>query len=142
MAAFRHRRLVRFADCDPAGIVYFPRFFDMAHAAIEDWYREALGIDYWSWLRDRRIGFPIVHTDCDFLRPSSMGDALEFEILVERVGGRSLTLRFVVWAVDGKRLEGRIVCALTALDSHTSVDMPAELRAAYEGYAERCRASA
>lgn len=142
MAAFRHRRLVRFADCDPAGIVYFPRYFDMAHGAIEDWYREALGIDYWHFLRDRRIGFPIAHAEADFARPSTMGDELEFELLVERVGSRSLALRFVVWCGEERRLEGRIVCVLTSLADHASIAMPPELRAAYDRYVERCRPSA
>src|SRR5262245_6720012 len=62
---FRARRLVRFADCDPAGIVYFPRYFDFFHAAVEDWFREGLELDYWGMLRDRRLGLPAVHTSCD-----------------------------------------------------------------------------
>jgi acyl-CoA thioesterase FadM len=34
---FVHEQLIRFSHCDPAGIVYFPRFFDLAHATMEDW---------------------------------------------------------------------------------------------------------
>jgi 4-hydroxybenzoyl-CoA thioesterase len=139
---FRHRRPIRFADCDPAGIVYFPRFFDFFHAAIEDWYRLALGIDYWGLLRDGRIGFPAVRAECDYRKPCMMGEALEIEVLVERVGRRSLTLRFLGRVEGEPRLEGRIVCAFTSLDTHRGIDMPADLRAAYESYAEACRSSA
>jgi 4-hydroxybenzoyl-CoA thioesterase len=141
-APYRHRRLIRFADCDPAGIVYFPRFFDFFHAAVEDWYREALDIDYWGRLMRGRIGFPAVRAECDYKRPCRLGEPLEIAVLVERVGGRSLTLRFP-GSVDGEpRLEGRIICAITSLDSHRSIAMPADLRAAYERYFEACRASA
>jgi 4-hydroxybenzoyl-CoA thioesterase len=139
---FRHRRVVRFADCDPAGIVYFPRYFDMFHEAIEDWYRLRLEIDYWSKLRDARIGFPAVHTSCDFLRPSFMGDLLELEVRIERIGTRSLSLRIDVWCGAERRVEGKLVSVLTSLDSHGSIDIPADLRAAYERYEEACRASA
>lgn len=140
--AWRHRRVVRFADCDPAGIVYFPRYFDMLHEAIEDWYRLCLGIDYWGKLRDARIGFPAVHAACDFLRPSRMGDALELEVRIERIGSRSLTLRIDVWCGAELRVEGKLVSVLTSLDTHASIDIPADLRAAYERYVETCRGSA
>ena len=43
---FEHDQPVRFSHCDPAGIVYFPRFFDMAHAAMEDWFTYGLGHDH------------------------------------------------------------------------------------------------
>lgn len=139
---YRHRRTIRFADCDPAGIVYFPRYFDMFHAAIEDWYREALEIDYWGKLRDARIGFPAVHAACDYLRPCAMGDVLELAVLIERIGTRSLSLRIDGWCAGEKRLEGRIVSVLTSLDSHASIDIPVDLRAAYQRYEELCRTSA
>lgn len=142
MTPFRHQRLIRFGDCDPAGIVYFPRFLDFFHAAIEDWYRLALGIDYWARLRDARIGFPAVRTECDYRRPCSMGDLLEIELRVERIGNRSLTLRLAGEVGGELRVEGRIVCAITSLVTHRSIDMPADLRRAYQHYVEACRSSA
>jgi len=40
---FVHDQLIRFSHCDPAGIVYFPRFFDLAHSTMEDWFADGLG---------------------------------------------------------------------------------------------------
>ena len=37
---------IRFSHCDPAGIVYFPHYFDMFNGLIEDWYTEQLGVNY------------------------------------------------------------------------------------------------
>ena len=39
---YRSTVLVRFADCDPAGIVFYPRYMEMFNALVEDWFREGL----------------------------------------------------------------------------------------------------
>ena len=31
---------MRFSHCDPAGIVYYPEFFNLQHAVMEDWFRD------------------------------------------------------------------------------------------------------
>ena len=41
--AFTRSVTVRFSHCDPAGIVYFPHYFDMFNGLIEDWYGQELG---------------------------------------------------------------------------------------------------
>ena len=41
--AFTRSVPIRFSDCDPAGIVYFPHYFDIFNGLIEDWY------SCWSW---------------------------------------------------------------------------------------------
>jgi acyl-CoA thioesterase FadM len=38
--AFTRTVPIRFSHCDPAGIVYFPHYFDMFNGLIEDWYTE------------------------------------------------------------------------------------------------------
>lgn len=44
--AFTRSVPIRFSHCDPAGIVYFPHYFDMFNGLIEDWYGQELGYDY------------------------------------------------------------------------------------------------
>ena len=45
-AAFTRSVPIRFSHCDPAGIVYFPHYFNMFNGLIEDWYTEELGYKY------------------------------------------------------------------------------------------------
>ena len=45
-AAFTRSVPIRFSHCDPAGIVYFPHYFNMFNGLIEDWYTEELGYNY------------------------------------------------------------------------------------------------
>ena len=80
---------VRFSHCDPAGIVYFPHYFDMFNGLIEDWYGEELGYDYASLIMDSQYPFPFVHIECDFKIPSRMGDVIELTLLVDRIGRSS-----------------------------------------------------
>jgi 4-hydroxybenzoyl-CoA thioesterase len=40
---FRRPRLIRFSDCDPAGIVFYPQYFVMLNGLVEDWVNEGLG---------------------------------------------------------------------------------------------------
>ncbi len=40
---FRNDKLIRFHHCDPAGIVFYPRYFVLFHELYEDWFAEGLG---------------------------------------------------------------------------------------------------
>ncbi len=37
---------VRFTHTDPAGFVFFPRYFEMIQAVVEDWFTHAIGVRY------------------------------------------------------------------------------------------------
>ena len=56
--AFTRSVPVRFSHCDPAGIVYFPHYFDMFNGLIEDWYTQELGYDCAELIMGSRYGFP------------------------------------------------------------------------------------
>ena len=135
---FRARRLVRFADCDPAGIVYFPRYYDFFHGALEDWFTGALGIDYWAMLRERQLGLPAVRTECDYRRPARMGDRLEIAVLIERLGGSSITTRYEAYGAGELRAEARVVQVTMPLGTTRPVAIPPWLRAAVEAYRDNC----
>ena len=72
--AFTRTVPIRFSHCDPAGIVYFPHYFDMFNGLIGDWYTEQLGVDYAKLILNDRYGFPFVHIETDFKRPSEWGN--------------------------------------------------------------------
>lgn len=117
----RHRHVVRFGDCDPAGIVYFPRFFDLFHQAMETWFAEGLGIEYHVAIRDWRVGFPTVHTEADYRRPCRLGDRLVVELCVAQLGSRSMRLAYAVRGEDdapneSPRATGATVCTVIGLD--------------------------
>ena len=127
--AFTRSVTVRFSHCDPAGIVYFPHYFDLFNGLIEDWYKEELGYDYAELVMGSRFGFPFVHLDCDFKIPSRMGEEIHLTVMVDRIGRSSLT--FAVAGRVGERLiyEGELTCVFVTRSTGRSIPIPEVYRA-------------
>ena len=129
--AFRRERLIRFSDCDPAGIVFYPQYFVMFNGLVEDWVDDALGIGYRRLVIERRIGLPTVRLEADFRAVSRMGDRVALTLAVERLGARSITLRLRCEGAAGDtRMAFRQVLVATSLASHAAIEVPPDLRAA------------
>jgi len=132
--AFTRTVPIRFSHCDPAGIVYFPHYFDMFNGLIEDWYTEQLGVNYAKLILDDRHGFPFVHIETDFKLPSRMGEQLDLTLLLERVGRSSLSVIIVGHLAGVERLRARLTTAMTSLETQRSVELPNSLRDKFEAY--------
>ena len=134
MSAFRVPRRIRFSDCDPAGIVFYPQYFVMFNGLMEDWVDGPLGIGFADLVARRRIGLPTVRLEADFRAVSRFGDDVVLSLEVERLGGKSLTLALRCLAAgDGElRMAMRQVVVTTSLETHAAIEVPADLRAAIE----------
>ena len=133
---FSLRSLVRFTHTDPAGYVFFPRYFEMLQAVVEEWFTEALDLKYADLIIGLRLGTPTASIQCVFKKPSRLGDALEIAVLLEHVGNSSFRLRFR-GGVDGDlRLEAVSTLVLINLDDGRPRPIPSDLRAPMERYRE------
>ena len=131
--SFRQERVIHFSDCDPAGIVFYPQYFVMLNAHIEDWITDGLGVDYYELVAGRRIGLPTVRLEVDFVAVSRMGDRVALDLEVERIGGASLTLRRTISGIGGdRRMTMRQVLVTTSLETHRAIELPDDLRAALQ----------
>jgi 4-hydroxybenzoyl-CoA thioesterase len=138
--AFTRSVPVRFSHCDPAGIVYFPHYFDMFNGLIEDWYGEELAYDYAALIMGSKFGFPFVHIECDFKIPSRMGDVIDLTLLVERIGRTSLGIAIVCHRDGDERLRARVVTAMMSLETRQPVPLPPALRDKIEAYQRKTAA--
>ena len=136
-AAFTRSVSIRFSHCDPAGIVYFPHYFNMFNGLIEDWYTQELGHDYAELVMGSKYGFPFVHIECDFKIPSRMGDVVDLSLLVERIGRSSLGIAIVCHRDGIERLRARMVTAMMSLETRKPVALPQALRDTIEAYYRR-----
>jgi acyl-CoA thioesterase FadM len=139
MALWTRAVLVRFSHCDPAGIVYFARYFDIMNGVVEDWFTEALGLPYHVLIGERRLGLGYAHSSADFARPGRMGEVHDYTLEVERVGTKSLPLRLAASHRGAPVLTAKLVIVATDLDSGASIPLPEDVRAAATAYRERCR---
>lgn len=130
---------IRFSHCDPAGIVYFARYFDLINGVIEDWFCQELQIDYHAMIGQRRIGLGYVSAHAEFAKPGFMGDELDFAVVVRRIGRSSLALHIHASRGSEPVLQGDLVIVTTSLDIHQSIPLPDDLRAALERYQEKCQ---
>jgi 4-hydroxybenzoyl-CoA thioesterase len=131
-AEFRRPRLIRFSDCDPAGIVFYPQYFVMLNGLIEDWVNEGLGLSYHGLVAERSIGLPTVKLEVDFRAVSRMGDQVMLGLAVERLGSRSMTLAVRCFGAESGevRMQMTQVIVTTSLETHRAVAIPDDLRAA------------
>jgi 4-hydroxybenzoyl-CoA thioesterase len=126
---FAFHRELRFGDCDPSGIAYFPSYLNMLNGVVEDFWR-CVGFGWPKLIGEMGIGTPTVHITCNFSRPSFYGDALTFKLAIRRVGRKSLHLDHAVEAADGIRWKANQVIVATSTSNHKSVAWPNDIRLA------------
>ena len=147
-AGFVYETEITFGECDPAGILYYPRYFDLFHRAMEAWFESGLGLRYVDLVQGGGVGFPAVHTEADFAHPSRFGDVLCVRQDLVRVGARSLTFEYEVRGRDDAqsdpvRATGCTVCVLVDLVASRnggrvqSCEMPDDLRVAITRFVEQ-----
>ena len=121
---------VRFGDCDPAGIVFYPRYFEMFNNLVEDWCADGLEASFQELHGVRGLGLPIVNLACDFAAPSRLGDVLGAQLWVERVGASSIGLAIRLIGPDGgERVRATLTLALMDLQTTRARRIPEAMRA-------------
>ena len=107
-----HRIAVEFRDCDPAGIVFFPRYFEMANAVVERFFASELGCPFAAVVAGGN-GVPTARIGAEFLRPSRLGEELDFALRVTRVGRTSAAYRLAARCGDEERVRFEAVLVWT-----------------------------
>lgn len=126
--SYRTEVLVRFADCDPAGMVFYPRYMEMFNNLVEDWCSEGLGLSFAELHGRRGLGLPTVHLDADFVAPSFLGEVLAAAITLRHLGTSSISLAIRLFGPDGsERVRGSVVLVLMDLRLKRAVAIPREI---------------
>ena len=128
-ALFTLRRQVEFNHCDPAGMVFYPRYFEMISATIERFLGDA--IDYgWAGLGREadKPGTPMGQIEVRFHDASLLGDWLDFSLGVTRIGRASASFE-ILCTGDGRP---RFTCQATIVHAETgggrSIPWPDDVR--------------
>jgi 4-hydroxybenzoyl-CoA thioesterase len=71
---------IEWGDCDPAGIVFYPRYFAMFDTSTTALLERALGMKKIAFLKTYdAAGYPLVDTRARFLSPTRFGDDVVIE---------------------------------------------------------------
>ncbi|MEZ2220195.1 acyl-CoA thioesterase [Rhizobium sp. RCC_161_2] len=133
--SFKTTRPLRFGDCDPSGIAYFPSYLNILVGVLEDYFA-SLGFPWKRLVDDRRIGVPTVRLDLTFMKPGLQGDDLEFVLTVRGIGRSSLDLEHQVSANGHVLWTAKHRVVATSLDTHQSLAWPDDIRAALTSHLE------
>ncbi|WP_375257799.1 acyl-CoA thioesterase [Citreimonas sp.] len=134
MAAFTHRTDVMFQHCDPAGIVFYPRYFEMINAVVEVFFDRALDWSFATLHGTERMGVPMGRIAADFHAASRLGDVLDWTLTIDRLGRASADIEITGTCGDEPRLSVRGTLVLVDLDRMKSRPWPEERRAGLERY--------
>lgn len=128
---------IEWGDCDPAGIVYFPRYFEMFDAATSHMVSSATGMTKFELLRKHdAVGFPMVNTGAEFHRPAKYGDTVRVESRISGIGRSSFEVRHRLF--NGEELaieafEKRVWVQRTLEGKIQSAPLPTEVATALRG---------
>ena len=133
---YRAQLVVRFGDIDQAGIVYYPRLINYFHVAMEEFFAEALDLNYPRFLEEHQLGLPAAHLEVDFQKPLRYGDHLAIEVRIEKIGTTSIAWRYRIFRGDEDQpsTQARIVTVNVDMKSFDKTPVPDWLRQRLEQY--------
>jgi 4-hydroxybenzoyl-CoA thioesterase len=96
----RRRHFIEFGDCDPAGIVYFPRYLEWFDAALQNHLREsgfpkARVIEQFGY-----VAFPVVDLKVTYSIPSTFHEEVVIETQVVEMRRSSFVTKHQLWRGD------------------------------------------
>jgi acyl-CoA thioester hydrolase len=99
---------VQYEDTDAGGIVYHAQYMAFAERARSAWLR-CLGIDQPAMLADDGLAFVVRRIETDFHLPAGLGDIIDVESGLLRLGGASLKLQQKIINREKRHILARLV---------------------------------
>jgi len=80
----------------------------MINATVEDWFSRAVGVDFAKIHGELNSAIPVASLQVDFKAPSRLGEVLDFELAVARLGTSSIDLRIQVAVHDERKFTAHL----------------------------------
>jgi 4-hydroxybenzoyl-CoA thioesterase len=120
--------MIRLSHCDATGQVFYPNYFHIFNALVEDWFYEGIEVPFDRLLMEQRLSLPTVRLETTFLKPSRMGERVDFWLTVTHVGRSSVRFTMGVDKDGEQRVRMNRVAVCTSQESGAAVDLPPDLR--------------
>jgi len=133
MPRFKTDVTVRFSHVDPAGIVYYPRYYEMMNQVMEVWFEEALGYPYPQMFADG-WAVPLAHLESSFLKPSFLNDRLTFALGIKSMGRSRIDLSIITYCRDEIRFVTKKTIIWVAQSTIKSAPIPDAMRKKMEAF--------
>ena len=130
---------VRFAECDPQGIVFNSRYLEYFDVAMTEIWREAIG-PYEQATADAGVDLVVAEAGIRYRDSLRFDDVFDLRASVARIGTTSMTTAIAV-VRDGEPSSPRASSATSSLgrDDGRPTPIPAAVRTAFEPVPRRQR---
>lgn len=99
---------IEWGDCDPAGIIFYPRYFAMFDHSTTMLITAASGMSKAELLKTYDFaGYPLVDTQARFIIPTRFGDDVVIESTFTKVGRSSFEIRHQILKDSQVAVEGQ-----------------------------------
>ena len=100
MAVFTQHIRLSFKHCDPAGLVFHPRYVEMVSETVEAFFADILGWSYKDMHGPDNSAVPTVNINMDLKSPAYLHDELTLSLKITHLGTSSVKMN-VVATSDG-----------------------------------------
>lgn len=131
---YSREELIRFRHCDPAGIVFYPRYLEIVNDTVEDWF-EHMGFAFKTMQERFGAGVPTVNLNVRFASPCRQGDRLQLSLVCHRLGDSSIVLGIRSAQAGNPVFEAEVVLCFTSIGERVEkLSIPAEIRHQIQQY--------
>lgn len=117
---------IEFNHCDPAGIVFYPRYFEMTNSVVENFFGREIGYSF-ARIVAEGCGVPTVRIEVDFRAPSRLGDIIRIALTVVHLGTSSARVRQVSQCDGHVRFEAELTLVWVGRDGRAA-PWPSQIR--------------
>ena len=130
-------RRVDWPMIDPAQVVYYPVYWDLAHRFFEESWEKICGISYPVIIDEHRLGFPAVSTSSTHHSPLRYGDTVCCILSVSKVGKSSTVWNYSFSDQTGRLVwTGEVTTVCVNLESFESIEIPSIFADALHNFSE------
>ena len=130
-------RRVDWPMIDPAQVVYYPVYWDLAHRFFEESWEKICGISYPVIINEHRLGFPAVSTSSTYHSPLRYGDTVCCILSVSKVGKSSTVWNYSFSDQTGRLVwTGEVTTVCVNLESFESIEIPSIFADALHNFSE------
>ncbi len=120
--------IIRLSHCDATGYVFYPNYFHIFNALVEDWFYEALDVPFHEILMERKLALPTVKLESTFLKPTRMGETVDFWLTVTHLGRTSIRFTMGVDKAGDNRVKMHRIAVCVDQSSGKPAPIPQDLR--------------
>ena len=129
-----HRMRVRFAECDPQGIVFNARYLEYFDVAMTEIWREAIG-PYEQATADAGVDLVVAEARIRYRSSLRFDDVFEMRVAITRLGTTATTIEIDIYRDEELIAEGEMRHVFVTRGTTEKTEIPPSIRESLEPFA-------